>query len=71
MNGCGLVIDGDHLEKNIVKHMTRLTNFIFNICSVIHLNELVNLPSNEDIQSTFRNFENRIISCVNYFSKSN
>ncbi len=69
----GSIIDGDNLKKNIINSMTRLNKFTFNICSAIRLNNQVNLPSNEDIQNTFRNFpnSNQIISYVDCFSKSN
>ncbi|CAF4473033.1 unnamed protein product [Rotaria sp. Silwood2] len=67
----GPIIDGDNLEKNIINHMTRLNKFIFNICSAICLDQLVNLPSNENIQSAFRNFQNsQIISFVDCFLES-
>ncbi|CAF4302602.1 unnamed protein product [Rotaria sp. Silwood2] len=52
--------------------MIKLNKFTFNIRSFIPRNDLVNLPSNEDIKNTFKNFKNNeIISCVDYFSKSN
>jgi len=63
------IIDGDNLETNIVNHMTKLNRFIFNISSLIYSNRPNNLPSNEDIEKTFRNFKNnQIISNINYFS---
>jgi hypothetical protein len=68
----GSIVDGDNLEKNIIKHMTKLNKFTFNICSVIPLDQPANLPSNEDIQNTFRNFQNnQIISSVDYFLEEN
>jgi hypothetical protein len=70
----GPIIDGDNLETNIINHMTRLNKFTFNICSVIYLDldQPMNLPSNEDIENTFRNFQNyQIISSVYYFSRRN
>jgi hypothetical protein len=52
--------------------MTRLNKFTFNICSIICLDEPINLPLNEDIENTFRNFQNnQIISSVYYLLKSN
>ena len=72
INTYGPIIDGDNLEKNIINHMTKLNKFTFNIRSIIRLNNQINLPSNEDIQNTFRNFKNnQIISNVDYFSKAN
>ncbi|CAF3637389.1 unnamed protein product [Rotaria sp. Silwood1] len=71
LNRHGPIIDGVFLEKNIINRMTRLKKFTFNIRSIVSLSNQVNLPSNEDIQNTFRNFQNnQIISCVNYFSKA-
>ncbi|CAF4021254.1 unnamed protein product, partial [Rotaria sordida] len=67
----GPIIDGDNLENNIINHMTRLNKFTFNICSVISLNQLINVPLNEDIKYSFRNFQNnQIISSVDYFSRA-
>jgi hypothetical protein len=66
------MIARDYLKKNILNHMTRLNKFTFYIRSVILRNTLVNLPSNEDIQHTFKNLKiNEVISCVDYFAKSN
>ncbi|CAF1013573.1 unnamed protein product [Rotaria sp. Silwood1] len=61
------LIDGNHLEENIINYMPRLNKFIFNIRSFNYLPNLINLPSNEDIQYTFK--DNKIISCVVYFKK--
>ncbi|CAF3409445.1 unnamed protein product [Rotaria sp. Silwood2] len=67
----GPIIDGDNLENNIINHMTRLNKFTFNICSVIYPDQLINVPLNEDIKYSFRNFQNnQIISSVNYFSRT-
>jgi len=50
--------------------MPRLDNFSFNILSSIYPNNPNDLPSNEDIQHTFRDFKHdQIITCVNYFSE--
>jgi hypothetical protein len=66
------IIDGDDLKKNIINHLTRLNKFTFYIHSMVALSRLVNLPSNEDIENTFKNFpSNQIISSVDYFSKEN
>ncbi|CAF2186042.1 unnamed protein product, partial [Rotaria magnacalcarata] len=63
-------IDGNDLKKNIINHMPRLNKFLFNIRSIISLNDQISLLSNNDIQRTFSNFTgNQIISCVNYFPK--
>jgi hypothetical protein len=66
------IIDGDELKRNILNHMTRLNKFTFDICSIIRRANQINIPSNEDIQYTFRNFKNnQTISCVNYFPEAN
>jgi len=52
--------------------MTKLNKFRFSIHSSVLLNQQIYLPSNEDIQKTFRNFKNnQIISYVDYFSQEN
>jgi hypothetical protein len=62
-------VDGNVLTTNIINHMPRLKNFSFNIYSRISLNNQIDLPSNEDIQQTFRNFkQSQVITSVNYFS---
>jgi hypothetical protein len=67
----GPIIDGHNLQNNIINHMTKLKKFTFNICSINRHNQLVNLPSNQYIQNTFRNFKNQIISSVDYLSHEN
>ncbi|CAF3279690.1 unnamed protein product [Rotaria sp. Silwood2] len=67
--GANTFVDGNDLKKNIVNKMARLNKFQFNIRSTIRLNNEINLPSNEDIQHTFKDFQdNHVISCVDYFS---
>jgi hypothetical protein len=62
-------IDGNYLKKNIINYMPRLNKFTFNIRSIIFLKDQIYLPSNEDIQQTFRNFrDDQIICSVDYFS---
>jgi hypothetical protein len=61
-------IDGNQLRRDIINKMPRLKKFGFNIRSIINLHNQIDLPTNEDIQNTFRDFDNnQIISCVNYF----
>ncbi|CAF4567501.1 unnamed protein product [Rotaria sp. Silwood2] len=62
-------IDGNNLKKNILNNMSRLKKLQFYIRSTtIVLNQL-NIPSNEDIQYTFKDFyNNHIISYVDYFT---
>ncbi|CAF1444063.1 unnamed protein product [Rotaria sordida] len=64
-------IDGNNLKNNIFNHMPRLNQLTFNIRSIISHRNKINLPSNEDIQHTFRDFtDNKIISCVDYFPEN-
>ncbi|CAF2399966.1 unnamed protein product [Rotaria sp. Silwood2] len=61
-------IDGNHLKENILNHMLLLNQFIFDIRSLMFINNQINLPSNEEIQGTFTDFHyTKIISCVDYF----
>ncbi|CAF2743590.1 unnamed protein product [Rotaria sp. Silwood2] len=64
-------IHGNNLKINILNHMQKLNQFTFNIRSTIRLhNKISLLLSNEDIQNTFNDFQNnKIISCVDYFSE--
>jgi hypothetical protein len=64
-------IDGHNLTLNIINHMPLLNIFTFNIrLSTTFYNEM-NIPSNEYIQQTFRDFQNKqIISSVDYFPGS-
>ncbi len=60
-------IDGNSLKKSI-SHMEQLKNFIFNIRSIIFLDDEIDFLSNEVIQQSFLNFiNNQVISCVDYF----
>ena len=46
-------IDGNHLKENVIRHMPRLEDFMFNIRSIMPLNSAsVHLPTNEEIRST-------------------
>jgi hypothetical protein len=64
-------IDGNELRTNIINHMLQLNKFVFNIRSTILLPNEIELPSNEDIQNTFKDFkDDQIISCVDYFQES-
>ncbi|CAF1230165.1 unnamed protein product, partial [Rotaria sordida] len=63
-------IDGKYLKENIINYMLQLNKFAFNIRSFESSYNLINLPSNEDIQHTFKEFKNnQIVSCVDYFQK--
>ncbi|CAF4226427.1 unnamed protein product [Rotaria magnacalcarata] len=66
------IIDGYNLEKNILDYMTELKKFKFNIRSITPFENQVNLPSNNDIQNTFKNFKNsKIISYIDGFPQLN
>ncbi|CAF1348775.1 unnamed protein product [Rotaria sordida] len=61
-------IDGNNLKQNIIDYMPELNQFRFSIHSTILLKDQIDLPSNEDIKHSFKDFSNnKIISCVNYF----
>ncbi|CAF3386843.1 unnamed protein product [Rotaria sp. Silwood1] len=69
--GKNTFVDGNDLKKNIINNMPRLNKFLFNISSTNRLHNQINLPSNKDIQYTFKDFQdNHIISCVDYFSEA-
>ena len=61
-------INGNELKQNIINHMPRLNIFTFNIRSYSHFYNEINLPSNEDIQKTFK--DKKIISYVDYFPET-
>ncbi|CAF4450098.1 unnamed protein product [Rotaria socialis] len=64
-------IDGNNLKFNIIHHMPLLKKFTFNIHSSTHFYNQDNLPSNEYIQETLKNFENKqIISSIDYFHEN-
>ncbi|CAM4929095.1 unnamed protein product [Rotaria socialis] len=66
------IIDGYNLEKNILDYMTELKKFKFNIRSITPFDNQVNLPSNNDIQNTFKNFKSsKIISYIDGFPQLN
>jgi hypothetical protein len=63
-----ILFDGNDLKINIINHMPRLNKFTFYIYSSIGSYNKINLPSNEDIQKTLRDFKDKqIISYVDYF----
>ncbi|CAF1196216.1 unnamed protein product [Adineta steineri] len=60
-------IDGNDLKKNLIKHMTRLEKFTFNIYSILLDCNQIDLQPLEYIQNTFNNFKyNQIICSVDY-----
>ncbi|CAF1414465.1 unnamed protein product [Rotaria sordida] len=63
----------DLYDEIIIPLLHRMSNLeiLMFICSFIHLNNKINLPSNKDIQYSFKDFNyNQIISCVNYFRET-
>jgi hypothetical protein len=61
-------VDGNCLNNDILNHLPKLNHFIFNIQSRMYDYNQTDIRSNEDIQNTFKNFQNhKIISCVDYF----
>lgn len=66
----GRIIDGNEL-KNLINHMTRLNKFTFDIWSILPRANQINIPSNEEIQYTFTNFNHKIISYIDHFPETN
>jgi len=62
-------IDGNNLKLNIINHLPLLNKFTFNIRSYTCFYNQFNLPSNEYIQQTFKDFKNTQITSVDYFQK--
>jgi hypothetical protein len=61
-------IDGNNLKRDIISHMPKLNKFVFSIHSSLLPGNLSHLPSNEDIQLTFKDLEDyQIISYIDYF----
>lgn len=60
--------DGNDLKMNIINYMSQLNQFTFSICSSSNYYNEINLPTNEDIQNTFTDFNNKeIIYWADYF----
>lgn len=68
MFGRKTFIEGNQL-KNMINYMPRLNKFMFNIRSKISVENPINLPSNENIQYTFKNLKYKIISSIEYSPK--
>ncbi|CAF1402746.1 unnamed protein product [Rotaria sordida] len=65
------LIDGNDVKKDIIDHLLNLQKFQFNIYSFMFIDNLINLPCYEDIQSSLKHLgNNKIISCINYYPKS-
>ncbi|CAF5065611.1 unnamed protein product [Rotaria sp. Silwood1] len=64
------LFDGNDLKMNIINYMSQLNKFTFNICSLSDFYNEINLQSNEYIQKTFSNFNNKqFIYWSDYFPK--
>ncbi|CAF3414717.1 unnamed protein product [Rotaria sp. Silwood2] len=64
-------VDGNNLKISIINHMGLLNKFTFNIVTTTSFYNQTNLPSNDYIQETFKDFENKqIISSVDYFQQN-
>ena len=53
--------DGNDIKINIINHMPQLNKFTFNVHSYSSFYNENNLPSNEDIQKTFKDFKDYLI----------
>ncbi len=63
-------VDGNNLKLNIINHMPLLNKFTFNIRSSTRFYNQFNFPSNEYIQQTFKDFQNKqILSSIDYFQQ--
>ena len=61
-------VDGSNLTRNILSHMPHLNQFRFNIRSFVSFNNQLQLPSNDNIQRSFRNCtDDEVVSYVDYF----
>ncbi len=61
-------IDGNHFKEHIFNRLPRLNAFEFDIHSIMFLRDQTILPSKEDIQQTFTDFQyGPVTSYVDYF----
>ncbi len=61
-------IDGNDLKNNVISHMSKLKDLIFNIRTTIELKNQIHLLSNKYIQRTLTSFgDYQVVSCVDYF----
>jgi len=66
------LIDGTHLQNEILNYMPFLTQFKFDIRSWYTVNDIVEPLSNDDIQRTFTDIGYRQIGCsIRYFYGNN
>jgi len=69
MFGRKTFIEGNNL-KNIINYLPQLNKFMFNVRSSIPVEYQINLPSNEDIQYTFKDFKNNQSISIDYFPEA-
>ncbi|CAF4230497.1 unnamed protein product, partial [Adineta steineri] len=63
------VIDGLHLNEELLIHMTYLNKFIFHICTVLPVFEAKYFLTTNDIKKTFLNWKYSSVNCcINHFS---
>ncbi|CAF2823316.1 unnamed protein product [Rotaria sp. Silwood2] len=71
LHGRNIFVDGTHLHREILMHMSQLHAFIFYISTEIEINDSIDRLSDNDIQQTFTNIGYYRIACaVNYYRKS-
>ncbi|CAM2725326.1 unnamed protein product [Rotaria socialis] len=58
-----IFIDEHNLRNKIVNHLSRLSKFTFDVHSIMNINHDTILPSNEDIQNTFKDFQYTQVIC--------
>jgi hypothetical protein len=64
-------VNGNDLKMNIINHMPQLNNFTFYFRSLSSFYNEISLPSNEDIQKTFIDFNDKQIICsTDYFPEA-
>ncbi len=63
------MIDGIHLNNEVVNHMPQLQTFIFDIVTYTQVIKELNRQSSDDIQRTFRhNIYHHVVSYVEHYS---
>ncbi|CAF1099572.1 unnamed protein product [Rotaria sordida] len=64
-----IVIDGIHLDEEILSHMLYLNTFIFHICTIMSTSETNYFLSINDIKNTFHNWKYSPVNCcIDHFS---
>jgi hypothetical protein len=64
-------VDGNNLKLNILNHLPLLKKFSFNIVTNTRVYNQSNLPSNDDIQQTLKDFQyGQMISSIDHFQEN-